>query len=382
MRIDGPWRRDAGVQRFLAALSEAGHRGLFVGGCVRNAALGAPVDDIDIATDAAPECTVEIAEAVGFKVVPTGIKHGTITVIAEGRPLEVTTFRRDIETDGRHATVAFSTDVAEDAARRDFTMNALYAEADGTVVDPLGGLPDLRARRVRFVGDPGARIVEDYLRILRYFRFHAWYGDPAEGIDAEALAACADLAEGIERLSAERIGKEMLKLLGAADPAPSAAAMEHAGILGRVLPGASTAMVAPLVHLEELVSVAPDALRRLAAVGGEDVADRLRLSKKQSARLARLQSGIGDESGLAELAWRHGRDQAQDIALLRAAHFSAPLPADMNEKLDLGAEAIFPVRGADLKGRFEGPEIGCQLEVLEQRWIASGFTLSREDLLD
>lgn len=380
--IDGPWRRHHGVQSFLGALSDADQRGLFVGGCVRNAALGEPVDDVDIATDATPERTIEIAEAAGFRAVPTGIEHGTVTVIAEGQSLEVTTFRRDVETDGRHARVAFTTDVAEDASRRDFTMNALYAEADGTVVDPLGGLPDLQARRVRFVGDPRARIAEDYLRILRYFRFHAWYGDPAEGIDAEAFAACADLADGIERLSAERIGKEMLKLLAAADPAPSAAAMEHAGILARVLPGAATATLAPLVHLEELIGVAPDALRRLAAIGGEEVPDRLRLSRKQTARLARLQAGIGDEAGLAEVAWRHGRDEGQDIALLRAAHFSASLPADLNEKLDLGAGATFPVRGADLKGRLEGPEIGRQLQTLERRWIASGFTLSREDLLD
>ena len=382
MRIDGPWRRDEGVQAFLRALSEAGYRGLFVGGCVRNAALSAPVNDVDIATDAAPERTAEIAEAAGFKAVPTGIEHGTVTVVAQGRPLEVTTFRRDVETDGRHARVAFSTDVAEDAARRDFTMNALYAEADGTVVDPLGGLPDLQARRVRFVGDPRARIAEDYLRILRYFRFHAWYGDAAEGIDAEALAACADLSEGIERLSAERIGKEMLKLLAAADPVPSVASMEHAGILSRVLPGAATAALGPLVHLEELIGIAPDALRRLAAIGGEDVPDRLRLSRKQAARLARLKDGTGAESGVAEVAWRRGREEAQDIALLRAAHFGAPLPADLNEKLDLGAGAAFPVRGADLKGQYEGPEIGRRLQELERRWIASGFTLTRDELLD
>ncbi|SFH05382.1 poly(A) polymerase [Palleronia marisminoris] len=381
MRIDGPWRQHDGVQTFLRALADAGHRGLFVGGCVRNAALDAPVDDIDIATDAPPERTVQIAEAAGFKAVPTGIDHGTVTVIAEGRPLEVTTFRRDVETDGRHARVAFSTEVAEDAARRDFTMNALYAEADGTVVDPLDGLPDLQARRVRFVGDPRARIAEDYLRILRYFRFHAWYGDASEGVDAEALAACADLADGIERLSAERIGKEMLKLLAAPDPAPSVASMEQSGILARVLPGAGTASLAPLVHLEGLIGVAPDALRRLAAIGGEGAHDRLRLSKKEAGRLARLTDGTGAESGLAELAFRHGRDEAQDIALLRAAHFGAPLPADLNEKLDLGAGAVFPVRGADLKDRLEGPELGRQLHELERRWIASGFTLTRDELL-
>ncbi len=175
---------------------------------------------MDIATDARPEKVTALIEAAGYKVVPTGIAHGTVTVVADHHPYEVTTFRRDLETDGRRARVAFADDVAEDARRRDFTMNALYADAEGTVVDPLGGLGDLERRCVRFVGEAEARIREDYLRILRFFRFHAWYGDPAEGLDPEGLAACAGLADGLERLSRERVGHETLRLLAAADPAP------------------------------------------------------------------------------------------------------------------------------------------------------------------
>ena len=176
---------------------------------------------------------------------PTGLAHGTVTVVAGGRPFEVTTFRRDVETFGRRAVVAFSTDLRDDAARRDFTMNALYVRPDGTVVDPLGGLPDLRAGRVRFVGDGAARIAEDYLRILRFFRFHAWYGDPAAGLDPDGLAACAALQDGLARLSRERVGAEVTKLLAAPDPAPAVGPMAAAGILARVLPGADAAALAP-----------------------------------------------------------------------------------------------------------------------------------------
>ncbi len=381
MKVDGTWRRDPGAQRLLAALGRAGHRALFVGGCVRNAALGQPADDIDVATDAHPETVIEVAGAAGLKAVPTGVEHGTVTVVAGGRPIEVTTFRRDVETDGRHAVVAFARDVALDAARRDFTMNALYAEADGTVVDPLGGWPDVTARRVRFVGRAAARIAEDHLRILRYFRFHAWYGDPSEGIDAEALAACAEGAEGLERLSAERIGRETLKLLAAPDPAPAVCAMAQAGILARILPGAEAGTLAPLVHLEAAARAAPDPLRRLAALGGEEVVDRLRLSRKEAGRLSILRAGIESEAGAAENAWRFGGEVALSVELLRGAGFAAPLPADLEERIARGAQAVLPVSGGDLVGRFEGAEIGRRMAEIERRWIASGFTATREDLL-
>ncbi|SEN23963.1 CCA tRNA nucleotidyltransferase [Palleronia pelagia] len=382
MKITGAqWLADDGTQRVLATLTGAGHQALAVGGCVRNQLIGAPVDDVDIATDAVPERVIALAEAAGLKPVPTGIDHGTVTVVVEGEGYEVTTFRKDVDTDGRHATVAFSDRIEEDAARRDFTMNALYADATGTVLDPLGGLPDLHARRVRFIGDAEQRIREDYLRILRYFRFHAWYGDPEHGVDAEALAACAALAEGLEQLSAERVGAETLKLLSAPDPAPAVASMAQSGILARILPGADPGLLAVLVHLEGTLEAAPDPLSRLAVLGGDEASERLRLSRKQAARLALLRDGIGAEAGTAELAWRHGADTARDVELLRAASFSAPLPADLGDRIARGATARFPVRGADLAGDYKGPEIGRKLAELERRWIASGMTASRDDLL-
>ena len=213
MRISPAWLTDPAVRRLCAMLTDAGYEAWFVGGCVRNALIGAGASDLDITTDARPETVTELGERAGFRVVPTGIDHGTVTVVVDGTPFEITTFRRDVETDGRHATVAFADTAEEDARRRDFTMNALYAAPDGTVLDPLGGAADALAGHVRFIGDPNRRITEDYLRILRFFRFFAWYGDPAHGIDAEGLAACAAHVDGIDSLSAERLGQEMRKLL-------------------------------------------------------------------------------------------------------------------------------------------------------------------------
>ncbi len=377
MRIRGDWITDKALQSVLACLTGAGHRALLVGGCVRNGLISRPIDDIDIATDARPERVQDLARGAGLKVVPTGIDHGTVTVIAGGVPHEVTTFRRDVETDGRRAIVAFADDIAQDAARRDFTMNALYAEGDGTVIDPLGGLPDLIARRVRFVGDPAARITEDYLRILRFFRFHALYGDPAGGLDAEGLAACAAHSAGIETLSRERIGHEMRKLLAAPDPAPAVAAMQATGVLAQVLPGADPRALAPLVHLE--AGAPPHWLRRLAVLGGESAPERLRLSRDEAKALAVRRDETGSGKGAGELAYRHGADAAWDIPLLRAALLEMPLPDGMAADIDRGAAARFPVRAADLA--LTGPALGARLKALEARWIASGFQLSREQLL-
>ncbi|MGR3290820.1 MAG: CCA tRNA nucleotidyltransferase, partial [Paracoccaceae bacterium] len=205
-RIAGEWLDNPDTQAVLALLSDAGHQVYFVGGCVRNALLGAPVSDIDIATDATPDRVTRLAESAGLKVIQTGIDHGTVTIVSGAIAHQVTTFRKDITTDGRHAVVAFSDNIVDDARRRDFTMNALYADAGGAVTDPLGGLDDLTHARIRFIDDANARIKEDYLRSLRFFRFHAWYGDPSEGLDAEALAAIAGNLEGLASLSKERVG--------------------------------------------------------------------------------------------------------------------------------------------------------------------------------
>lgn len=380
MRLTGAWIEAAHVQRVLALLEAGGHLAFLVGGCVRNAALGTAVSDIDISTDARPEQVVALAEAAGLRAVPTGIEHGTVTVIADHEPHEITTFRRDIETFGRHATVAFSTRIEEDAARRDFTMNALYARADGTVLDPLGeGLADLAARRLRFVGEPTQRIREDFLRILRFFRFTAWYGAPEEGFDAEGLAACAMLAEGIERLSRERVGHEMRKLLGAPDPAPAIAAMATTGILPHVLPGADPAGLAPLVHLE--AGLPADPIRRLAVLGGTDPAERLRLSKSEARRLERLREGALSGEGPAVLGYRLGARDGLDAVLIQAALTGMPPAETSRNRVEFGAAQRFPVQAADLMPTLQGAALGARLKELEARWIASGFALDRTALL-
>lgn len=379
MKVAGDWLEHRGTQALCAALEDAGQRALLVGGCVRNSLLRVPVADVDIATDATPETVTNIAERAGFKVVPTGLDHGTVTVIAEGRPHEVTTFRRDVETDGRRAVVAYSPLIKDDAARRDFTMNALYADRHGSVIDPMGGLPDLLARRVRFVGDAETRIREDYLRILRFFRFHACYGDPDQGLDPGGLAACAALSAGLETISRERIGAEMRKLLAARDPAPAVAAMAQAGVLRLVLPGADPRALAPLVHLED--SLPPRWLRRLAVLGGAEPETALRLSRAETRDLAALCGAMGSMESAAALGWRLGTDLATDAILARAASLGAPLPPDWQAEVARGAAATFPVTAADLMPALQGQALGARLATLEARWLASGLTASREDLL-
>ena len=260
------WTQRADLAALVAALDPAGE-GLvrWVGGAVRDTLLGLPVKDIDMATRLVPEAVVERLTAAGIRSVPTGIAHGTITALTGGGPVEITTLRRDVSTDGRHATIAFSDNWQEDASRRDFTINALYADpGDGAISDFFGGLDDLAARRVRFIGDARARIAEDYLRILRYFRFQARYG--SEPADAEAESAIADLAAGLRGLSRERVGWEWMRLLAHPDPAATVRRMGDLGVLAHVLPEADPAALPPLIAAEQASGIAPDPLRRLAAL--------------------------------------------------------------------------------------------------------------------
>ena len=381
MRIEADWLDAAPTQSVFRLLEAAGHEALAVGGCVRNTLLGSPVSDIDIATDARPEQVIALAEAAGFRAIPTGIEHGTVSVIADGTAFEVTTFRRDVRTDGRHAVVAFSDDMTEDARRRDFTMNALYADSAGRLADPLGGLDDLRARRVRFIEDAGARIREDYLRSLRFFRFHAQYGDPEAGLDPDALDAIARNLDGLDRLSPERIGAEMRKLLMAADPYPALAAMQVTGVLARLLPGADPRLAGPLVVAEMHVGRAPSWIRRLVALGGDDPGGRLRLTRAESRRREALATMLDVGTAPGEAAYRHGDGAAWDLVLLRAA-IGGTLPDETTSKaISAGADARFPVAAGDFLDRVQGPALGALLARLERAWIDSGFAMTRADLI-
>lgn len=381
IRIDAVWLTDPRAQAVCRMLTDAGYQALFVGGCVRNTLLDAPITDIDISTDAHPDTVITLASAAGFKPVPTGIDHGTVTVVAEHHPFEITTFRKDVETDGRRAVIAFAATAEEDAHRRDFTMNALFARPDGSIVDPLGGLSDLSARRVRFIDDPDRRIREDYLRILRFFRFHAWYGDLDAGLDADGLAAVAGNLDGLQTLSRERVGQEILKLLSAPNPGPSLAAMEQCGVLACVLPGATASALPILIHFEAEAGVGPDPIRRLACLVGSDHSERLRLSRKHARRLAVLLNNRASGAGPSELAYRFGEAAARDLVLLDSAVSETHLPADLTQDLALGAAARFPVRPGDLMPGLTGEALGARLRQLEARWIASGFTLTRAELL-
>ncbi|CAB4327719.1 CCA tRNA nucleotidyltransferase [Brucella sp. 191011898] len=402
------WLNAKPLQALFKALNRDGGEARVVGGAVRNTLLGTGVSDVDLATTHLPEETVRLASEAGFKPVPTGMEHGTITVVVQGHPFEVTTLRRDIETNGRHAKVAFGTDWKADAERRDFTINALYVTADGTVIDQVGGLADIETRTLRFIGDAEQRIREDYLRILRFFRFFAWYGSGRP--EAEGLRASARLKDGIAQLSAERIWSEIKKLLGAPDPSRALLWMRQAGVLNLVLPesekwgiDAIHGLVRtqsdlgwqadPLLRLESLVP--PDAARM------EELGKRMKMSNAERARLEAWARADAVKPGLSEqalkkaiyrgskqalldrirLAYAAARQEAvgSDEAMIRAGGFARLL--DAAEHYDA---PVFPVTGGDLlaRGIEKGPGLGETLRSLETLWIDSGFSLDRSALLD
>jgi poly(A) polymerase len=389
-RIDAAWLQEGPVRDLLVALDHAGEEARVVGGAVRNALLAEPPGDIDIATTAPPDEVIRRVEAAGFKAVPTGIEHGTVTVVVGGRPLEVTTLREDVETFGRHAKVAFGRDWQRDAERRDFTMNALSASRDGIIHDYVGGLADIAARRVRFIGDAATRIAEDYLRILRFFRFHAAYGEGT--LDPEGLAACIAARAGLERLSRERVRMEMFKLLIARHAVPTLAAMTETGLLEQVLGGVPLlANFANMVKLEAALAFRPDAVRRLGALGvavvedAERLRERLRLANAEYERLASMADGWWqvsrqwDEQRGRALLYRLGAERFGDRVLLawtrspdgaadQSWHRLATLPARWSAPK-------FPLKAADLmdRGVPKGPRLGAALAAAEVAWIAAGF---------
>jgi len=371
-----PWMSDRSVRRLLDALVKGGIAARFVGGCVRNTVLGRPVDDIDIAVDKPPETVMRALEAADLKVVPTGLRHGTVTAIVEGLPFELTTLRRDLETDGRRAVVAFTDDWRADAERRDFTFNALYADPDGTIWDPFDGRADLLAGRVRFIGDPDQRIAEDRLRVLRFFRFHAWFGKPP--LDSAGFDACRRNAGTLSALSAERVAKELLRLLAAPAPADALAAMAEAGALDHWLPEyAGTARLKALVAREETA----DPLRRLAAIvspsAATAVARRLKLSTQDSLRLQlMLEPAVpGDPENRRAALYRLGTSLFVDRVLLEG-------PGDWQAALALARRWTppeLPISGADALalGLKPGPQVGALLEAVERWWIAGDFSADR-----
>lgn len=376
-----PFLADPALLAVLDALERDGDRAMVVGGAVRNTLLGEAVTDTDVATTARPQTVMTRASAAGLKAVPTGVEHGTVTVVSAGRPFEVTTLRADVETDGRRAVVAFTDDWGLDASRRDFTMNAIYSDRMGTLFDPTGGVADARARRVRFIGRPEDRIREDYLRILRFFRFHARYGSGSP--DGAGLAACVALQDGLDRLSRERVGQEMRKLVVAPGADATLALMHATGILDRVLGGRAHA---DRFHRLRGAGETPGPELALAIVGaeaGEDVeriAERLRLANAERERMTRIvavSSSLGadpDEAAVRRAVYFEGNLVVADALLHAAARAGVPSSRHLAVARTWTAPR-FPVTGKDLiaRGAAPGPELGRRLRALEDRWIEDGF---------
>lgn len=391
--IDAPFLDEPRLRRLMLALNGDGEETRIVGGAVRNALLGEPVHEVDLATTALPEVTIARAKAAGFKPIPTGIEHGTITIVVDGVPFEATTLREDVETHGRHATVRFGRDFRMDALRRDFTINQMSVDAHGRVHDYAGGQADIAARRVRFIGDAATRIAEDYLRILRFFRFHAAYGQGE--MDAHALHASIAARGFLDGLSRERVRAELLKLLAARHARHVVEAMTHAGILGPVLGGAPNSdRLARLESVEAEYDLAPDHVLRLAGLAvqtredADRLRERLRLSNAEHLRLAHAANALAplhcceappDAARLRRLLYVHGRKPLLDALVLAHAESRAVID---DSRWCAGfafvrdhAELKLPFAGADLiaQGFARGRTIGAALAELEAAWMAADF---------
>jgi poly(A) polymerase len=391
------WFKDGEVARLLALLDRDGEEARVVGGAVRNALMGIPVAEIDVATTALPLEIMRRVEAAGGKAVPTGIEHGTVTAILNHRPIEVTTLREDVETFGRKARVKFGRDWRADAERRDFTINALSASADGVVHDYVGGLDDIAARRVRFIGEPQQRIEEDYLRILRFFRFHAHFGDGAP--DPAGVQACIRARAGLDTLSRERVRMEMLKLLVAARATPTLVVMTETGLLGMVLGGvAYLASFENAIKVDAALGAEADAIRRLGALAvwveedAERLAQRLRLSNAESERLLALDgwwhvAPQADAKAARALLYRLGPQSFADRIFIAWARSDAgaadPAWRDLASLPQRWTAPAFPLKAADFvrRGVAEGPPLGVALRAAEAAWIAADFPTDR-DMID
>jgi len=374
-----PWREREGLAELLVGLGSREGLIRFVGGAVRDTLCGTEVKDVDCATPLPPEQVIDRIRAAGFKAVPTGVLHGTVTAILPSGPIEVTTLRHDVETDGRHAVVAFTDDWQADAARRDFTINALSADPiDGAIHDYFGGLDDLASGTVRFIGTPLDRIAEDHLRILRFFRFHARFG---RGVpDPAALAACIDRANDLMALSRERIADELTKLLGVADPVATVRLMLDSGIFRPILPeidGDGVDRLSRLVEREHLASVPADPLRRLGALlplegsAAAGVAQRLKMSRAAARRLE--QTAVTIDEAPRAIAYRFGIEVATDL-LLRGPASEGDLAAGL-ASLAGWERPRLPISGGDLiaRGLKPGPRVAATLQAIERRWIAEDF---------
>ena len=383
--FDKAWKSDSALKALVQSLESAGGVAYLVGGCVRNTILGKPFTDIDIATDLLPEQVVSISKKEGYKVIQTGISYGTVSIVNAGRKFEVTTFRSDIKTYGRKASVKFTSEMKLDAMRRDFTMNSIYMTVSGEIIDPLGSLDDLLEKKIKFIGNPSERIEEDNLRILRFFRFLAEFNKGRSDIDQDTMEALYKYKKEVKWLSRERIWMELKRILSVPEPQHIFSIMIEEGILDDVLPPIEVKEFSKVITAEKKYSVSPSHLVRLFSLNksiGKKWAHYVSLTSNEAKILEFIKESLAHYKDLKTVAYKFGRVVAEGWLLNYHDGSSEMIPSKISEIIDNGCNAFFPVSGVDLLEEMEeGPELGRQMERLEKLWIKSGFKMSKEELL-
>jgi len=373
MQINSEWIKSKSLQNILKIFKKADHNAYLVGGCVRNSILNLPVNDIDISTDAKPEETLDLFKTGSFKATPTGFSHGTVTVVSEGIPYQITTMRSDQNTDGRHANVSFSDNITADAERRDFTINALYADPTGKIIDPIEGLKDFQPLKIKFIGNANNRIQEDYLRILRFFRFHAQFSDLVEDFERDALDAIKDNKNSLKFLSKERVWNELQKILLSKDPSRALLEMSKIGVLEKISINRGIKSIKNLISIEEKMGIKPEAIRRLVALTRDTEIKSLNLSRKEARKFSLLKSLLEKNFDPAELVYQFNKEIAQSMLAISTFNQGAKLNLIDVTKIEKACLYPCPISGAHLSKYMSGEDVGVKLKEAQSIWIKSNF---------
>ena len=381
MQINSEWIKNKVTQNILKIFEGADHNAYLVGGCIRNSILNIPVTDIDISTDATPQQTVDLFNRENFKVAPTGFSHGTVTVISEGIPYQITTMRSDQNTDGRHADVVFSDDIKKDAERRDFTINALYADSTGKIINPIGGLEDFNPLAIKFIGDPNNRIQEDYLRILRFFRFHAQFSELVTQFDKVALDAIKKNQDGLKKLSKERIWSELKKILSTSNPARSLYKMSQLGILEIILENKNVHNIKRFNLIEKKMGLEPEPIRRLVAITENTDDTFLNLSRKEAKKFSLLKGLLKKKHDPAELVYQFNREIAQSVLAIYTFYMGEKLRLSDIKKIEKACLFPCPITGAQISKYMDGPAVGIKIKEAQRAWIKSNFKSDEAKIL-
>ena len=381
MQINSEWIKNKVTQNILKIFEGADHNAYLVGGCIRNSILNIPVTDIDISTDATPQQTVDLFNRENFKVAPTGFSHGTVTVISEGIPYQITTMRSDQNTDGRHADVVFSDDIKKDAERRDFTINALYADSTGKIINPIGGLEDFNPLAIKFIGDPNNRIQEDYLRILRFFRFHAQFSELVTQFDKVALDAIKKNQDGLKKLSKERIWSELKKILSTSNPARSLYKMSQLGILEIILENKNVHNIKRFNLIEKKMGLEPEPIRRLVAITENTENTFLNLSRKEEKKFSLLKGLLKKKHDPAELVYQFNREIAQSVLAIYTFYKGEKLKLSDIKKIEKACLFPCPITGAQISKYMDGAAVGIIIKEAQRAWIKSNFKSDEAKIL-